>query len=46
MWNMDLIQIQQYYKKQVMLREVTYEGGGKKKEVKKMKMVDVLSIQE
>jgi hypothetical protein len=27
MWNTDLIQIQQYYEKQVMLRKVTYEKG-------------------
>jgi hypothetical protein len=26
-WNIDLIQIQQYYDKQVMLREVTYKRG-------------------
>jgi hypothetical protein len=25
MWNIDLIQIQQYYEKLVTLREVTYE---------------------
>jgi hypothetical protein len=25
MWNLDLIQIQQYYEKLVTLREVTYE---------------------
>jgi hypothetical protein len=25
MWNTDLIQMQQYYKKQVTLREVTYD---------------------
>jgi hypothetical protein len=27
MWNIDLIQVQQYYEKWVMLREVTYERG-------------------
>jgi hypothetical protein len=27
MWNRDLIQLQQFYEKQVMLREVTYERG-------------------
>jgi hypothetical protein len=27
MWNIDPIQIQQYYEKQVTLREVTYERG-------------------
>jgi hypothetical protein len=35
----DLIQIQQYYEKQVMLREATYERGREKKEVKKVNMV-------
>jgi hypothetical protein len=35
MWNIDLIQIQQYYEKQVTLREVTIEKGRWKKEVKK-----------
>jgi hypothetical protein len=33
MWNIDLIQIQQYYEKQVMLREVTYE----RRKIKKRK---------
>jgi hypothetical protein len=27
MWNINLTQMQQYYEKQVTLREVTYEGG-------------------
>jgi hypothetical protein len=27
MWNMDLKQIQQYYEKQITLREVTYKRG-------------------
>jgi hypothetical protein len=44
-WNIDLIQIQQDYEKQVTLR-----GGhiqeGRVKEVKKVNMVDVLFMQE
>jgi hypothetical protein len=45
MWNADLIQIQQFYEEQVTLREVTYKKKRQKKEVKKVNMVDVLSIQ-
>jgi hypothetical protein len=42
MWNIDLIQIQQYYEKQSILTE-----GHIKEGVKKVNMVvDVLSIQE
>jgi hypothetical protein len=35
-----------YYEKNVTLRGSHTTGGGQKKEVKKVKMVDVLSIQE
>jgi hypothetical protein len=45
MWNIDPVQIQQYYERQVTLREVTYERGRVKKEVK-VDVVDVLSTQE
>jgi hypothetical protein len=46
MWNIDLIQIQQFYEKLVTLREVTYEKGQVSNESKKMNTVDILSIQE
>jgi hypothetical protein len=45
MCNINLIQIEQYYEKQVVLRKVTYESG-RVKEVKKVNMVDVFSIQK
>jgi hypothetical protein len=45
MQSVDLIQIQQFYEEQVTLREVTYKKKRQKKEVKKVNMVDVLSIQ-
>jgi hypothetical protein len=35
MWTIDPIQIQQHYKKQVMLREATYEGEGKRRKSRK-----------
>jgi hypothetical protein len=44
MWNIDLIQIQQYYAKQVMLREGHIERRRVKEEVKKMNVADVLAI--
>jgi hypothetical protein len=36
-WNIDLVQIQQYYKKQVILKEVTYERvDGKRRKFKSL----------
>jgi hypothetical protein len=44
MWNIDLIQEQQYYEKQVTVRGGHTQEGRKK--TKKMNIVDILSIQE
>jgi hypothetical protein len=41
MWNIDLIQIQQYYETQVMLRYIQERKGKRRK---KVNMADVLSI--
>jgi hypothetical protein len=46
MRNIDPIQIQQYYEKQVTLKVSHTREGGQKKEVKKVNMVDGLPIQE
>jgi hypothetical protein len=35
MWNIDLIQMQQPYEKQVKLREVTYDGEGKRRKLRR-----------
>jgi hypothetical protein len=47
MWNIDLIQIQQYYEKQVIARgSHIVEGEDKKKGIKKVNMIDVLCMQK
>jgi hypothetical protein len=46
MWNIDLMQIQQYYEKQVMLRGRHIQEGKGKERSEEVKMIDMLSTQE
>jgi hypothetical protein len=38
MWNIDLIQVQRFYEKQVTVSKVTYKGRRLKQEVEKVAM--------
>jgi hypothetical protein len=46
MWNLELLQIQKYYEKQILLREGHQQDKRVKQEVRKVTMMAGLHIQE